>query len=63
MRQKGLVRGDEDIGEGEQAREDVVLDDVIAMVLKEELRLFLIDVECDRANLLTLEALRARLIM
>jgi hypothetical protein len=50
LREKGLVCGDEDVGESEQAREFVVLQDLAGEILEEEAFLFLIHVERNAAE-------------
>jgi hypothetical protein len=48
--EKGLVCGDEDIGESEQARECVVLQDLAGEILKQDTFLFFIHVERNAAE-------------
>ena len=50
------MAGDEHVGEGEQAGEHVVLDDLVGQVLEEEIRLLLVDVEGEAADLAGFEA-------
>src|SRR5215468_9262654 len=42
-----LVAGDDDVRKGEQAREDIILDDLIRQIFKEEIGLFLINVQAE----------------
>ena len=44
-REEALVPGDENVGECQQARENIVLDHVLRQVLEEEPVLLLVDVE------------------
>jgi hypothetical protein len=48
--EEGLVPGDEHVGEGEQPREDVVVDDPVGQVLEEQVGLLLVDVEAEVAD-------------
>src|SRR5579884_286626 len=50
-----LVRSDEDVREGEQARQYVVLEDAIRQVFEEHALFFLVDVEPRRAKVPGLE--------
>ena len=51
------MAGDEDVGEGEEAGEDVVLEDLTAEVFKEEVGFFFIDIEAEVAEVAGLEGL------
>src|SRR5215475_2301426 len=42
-----LMAGDDDIRKGEQAREDIIPDDLIGQIFKEEIGLFLINVQAE----------------
>src|SRR6185437_2978432 len=50
LREKGLVCGDEDVGESEQAREFVVLQDLAGEIFEEDAFLFFIHVERNAAE-------------
>src|ERR1700760_1089632 len=60
LRQKGLVCSDENVGESEQAREFVVVQDLAGEILEEDAFLFLIDVERDPAKAFGFERLDQR---
>ena len=61
LREKGLVCGDENVGESEQAREFVVMQDLAGEILEEDAFLFLIHVERDAAEAAGFERLDQRL--
>ena len=48
--EEGLVRGDEHVGEGQQARQHVVLQHLVRQVLEEDPLLLLVDIEPGRAD-------------
>ena len=50
LREERLVAGDQHVGEGEQALEDVVLDDLVGEVLEEQVGLLLVDVDREVAD-------------
>src|SRR6266508_1016477 len=56
-----LMTGDDDVGKGEQAREDVVTDDLIRQVFKEEIGLLLINVQAEIAYPARLQSFDHRL--
>jgi hypothetical protein len=53
--EEALMAGDEDVGEGEKAREDVVLDHRSGEVLEEEVGFLFINVESERTDPTALE--------
>ena len=53
--EKGLVRGDDDVGEAQQAGQGVVLQRQVGVILEEQLRLFLVDVQAQVAELAALK--------
>ena len=53
--EEGLMGGDEDVGEGEEAGEFVVVEDLAGEVLEEDAFFFLINVEGDAADLAAFE--------
>jgi hypothetical protein len=55
--EEGLVGGDQHVGERQQPREDVVLDDPVGEVLEEQVALLLVDVEREVADPTVLERL------
>ena len=55
--EEGLVAGDQDVGEGQQALEHVVLDDLRGEILEEQVGLLLVDVDGEIADLAALQAL------
>ena len=55
--EEGLVGGDDDVGEREEAGEGVVVDDFVGLVLVEVVALFLVNVEAGGAYLLIFQAL------
>ena len=50
-----LVSGDEHVREGEQPAEDVIINDRVGQILKEQPGFFFVDVEAEIAELATLE--------
>ena len=60
VREERLVAGDQDVGEGEQALEDVVLDDLVGEVLEEQVGLLLVDVDGEVADPAGLQPLDRR---
>src|SRR6266540_966890 len=59
--EKALVASDDDVRKCEQAREDVIPDDLIRQVFKEEIGLFLINVQAEIAYLAGLQSFDHRL--
>lgn len=55
--EEGLVCGDEDVGEVDEADEFIVENDGIGEVLKEDALFFFVDIECDAGYLLGFEGL------
>jgi len=43
--EKALVTGDQHIGEGQEAGEDVILNDLLGQILEEQIRFLFIDVD------------------
>lgn len=58
--EKRLVRGDDHIGEGQQARQHIVLQRLVGAVLEKQLGLFFIDIQPQVAELAALERLDQR---
>jgi hypothetical protein len=59
-REEGLMAGDDDLGEGQQPRQHVVLDDLVRKVLEEDVGFFLIDIQAHRPDLAALERMDQR---
>ena len=55
------MAGDDDVGKGEQAREDVVLDDPVGEVPEEKVALLLVDVQTQVSYPTALEPIDRRL--
>ena len=51
LRQESLVGGDNDIGHGDQPGENIVLQDVAGVILKEEIGLLLVNIEAGGTHL------------
>ena len=60
-RQECLVGRDDDVGHRDQARERVVVDDVVGVVVEEDVGFLLVDVQAGRAYLALLDTLYKRL--
>jgi hypothetical protein len=52
--EEGLMRGDEDVGEGEEAGEFVILEAVLGVVLKKDAFLFFIHIQGDATKMASL---------
>ena len=55
-REERLMGGDDHVGHGDEAREDVVIDDMARVVVEEDIRFFLVDIQAGGADLTLLDA-------
>ena len=49
--QESLVTGDEHVGQGQQARKDIVVHDAVGEILEKEVAFFLVDIDGHEADL------------
>ena len=45
------MTGDKHVGKGQQPRENIVGDELVGQILEEQIRLFLVDIEAETADL------------
>lgn len=60
LSKKGLMPGDNHVWKGEQASKDVILNNPIGQILKEQVGLFLVDIQRESADFAGFESLNCR---